>query len=197
MIVPPSPPTGLAGSTDEELAALAAREASDGLAFNALVSRMKEPVWRVCYRLLGNEDDARDASQEVLLKMFTCRDQFAQQSKYSTWVHAIAVRTCLHIRRGRGRRLQRVSSAEPATLEAEAASCSTGDQEAELHLDLQQMLETLDEEDRALLILKYAEGYRFEDLAELFELSTSACKMRVSRARDKLKQMFPNVLMDD
>ena len=53
-----------------------------------------------------------------------------------------------------------------------------------------QMLETLDEEDRAMLILKYAEGYDYEELAAIFELSVSACKMRVSRAREKLQQRY-------
>ena len=50
------------------------------------------------------------------------------------------------------------------------------------------------EEDRAMLILKHAEGYSYQDLAEMFDLSVSACKMRLSRARDKLKKRFPNQL---
>ncbi len=58
-------------------------------------------------------------------------------------------------------------------------------------LDLQRMLETLDEEDRALLILKYAEGYSYEDLSEMFHLSVSACKMRVSRARGRIRKQYP------
>ena len=54
------------------------------------------------------------------------------------------------------------------------------------------MLEILDEEDRAMLILKYAESYDYEELADIFELSVSACKMRLSRAREKLQQRFPD-----
>jgi RNA polymerase sigma factor (sigma-70 family) len=53
------------------------------------------------------------------------------------------------------------------------------------------MLETLDEEDRAVLLLKYAEEYSYEELADVFSLSVSACKMRVSRARDELQRRFP------
>jgi RNA polymerase sigma-70 factor (ECF subfamily) len=53
-----------------------------------------------------------------------------------------------------------------------------------------QMLDILDEEDRALLILKYAESYSHEELAEIFGLSISACKMRISRAREKIQQRF-------
>ena len=61
-----------------------------------------------------------------------------------------------------------------------------------LSLDLARMLETLDEEDRALLIMKYAEGHEYEELAEIFGASVSACKMRISRAREKLKLMYPD-----
>jgi RNA polymerase sigma-70 factor (ECF subfamily) len=52
------------------------------------------------------------------------------------------------------------------------------------------MLETLDEEDRALVIMKYAEGYEYEELSEVFGLSVSACKMRVSRARERMRTRF-------
>jgi RNA polymerase sigma-70 factor, ECF subfamily len=62
-------------------------------------------------------------------------------------------------------------------------------------LDLDAMLESLDEDDRALLILKYAESYSYDELAEMFRLSVSACKMRISRARDKLKERFPGEVM--
>lgn len=174
--------------TDEQLAADAAREGSDGPAFVALVERFRQRVWRVCYRLLGNEHDAHDAAQEVFVRLFLHRGKFEGRSKYSTWVHGVAVRTCLTIRRGRGRRQRHEHAAEETTLEAQQ---QTGSQpQPGLGLDLMQMLETLDEEDRALVILKYAEDYSYEELADIFDLSVSACKMRVSRAREKIQSRY-------
>ncbi len=175
--------------SDEELAALAAREGSDGPAFVELMSRFQERVWRVCYRVMGNADDAQDAAQEVFVRLFLHRAKFAGRSKYSTWVHGIAVRTCLMIRRSRGRRSRRENTAGEATL----ARHDRRDEQAqgENTLDLTQMLETLDEDERAMLLLKYAEGHSYDELAEMFELSVSACKMRIARARAKLKERFP------
>lgn len=173
--------------TDEQLAALAARERSDGPAFVELVSRYRERVWRVCFRLLGNAEDANDGAQEVFVRMFLNRDRFQGRSKYSTWVHGITLRTCLSLRRGRGRRERREN------IVAEQAGRAAGkgdDSAAELSLDLMQMLDVLEDEDRALLILKYAEGHSYEELAETFQIGVSACKMRISRAREKLKQRF-------
>lgn len=174
--------------SDEQLAAEAAREGSDGPAFVALVDRFQDRVWRVCYRLMGNAEDASDATQDVFVRLFLQRAQFEGRSKYSTWMHGIAIRTCLMMRRGRGRRRKHEEVAQQqGTLRHARAQRDTG----ESALDLAQMLETLEEEDRAMLILKYAEGYNYDELSEMFDLSVSACKMRLSRARDRLRNQFP------
>lgn len=180
--------------TDEQLAAESRREGSDGPAFVELLDRYRDRVWRICYRLLGNEHDAQDAAQEVFVRLFVHRGKFAGRSKYSTWVHGVAVRTCLTLRRSRGRRQRRVAIASDATLESEARTSTPED--AGLSLDLNRMLEVLDEEDRAMLILKYAEDYSYDELAAIFELSVSACKMRLSRARERLKKRFPDQITD-
>lgn len=170
--------------SDESLAAEAAREGSDGPAFVELLNRYRERVWRICYRLLGHADDAQDAAQDVFVRLFTERARFEGRSKYSTWVHAIAVRTCLMFRRGRGRRRRHEAAA------AERGPRVSPSHDQGLSLDLRQMLDRLDEEDRALVILKYCEGYSYEELAEIFGLSAAACKMRVSRAKEKIQQEF-------
>jgi len=172
--------------TDEALAAEAAREGSDGPAFVALVERFRSRVWRICYRLLGNEADAHDAAQEVFVRLFLHRARFDGRSKYATWVHAIAVRTCLAIRRGRGRRQRHETTATPAQMETPEARPES----EHLGLDAMTVLESLDEIDRALLILKYAESYSYEELAAIFDLSVSACKMRVSRARERINERY-------
>src|SRR5690606_4602746 len=114
--------------------------------------------------------------------------KFEGRSKYATWVHAIAVRTCLTIRRGRGRRRKHEDTASDEQWEQQHPHQQPG--QPALALDLMRMLEILDEEDRAMLILKYAENYDYEELAEIFDLSVSACKMRLSRAREKLQKRF-------
>jgi RNA polymerase sigma-70 factor (ECF subfamily) len=175
--------------SDEQLAADAAREGSDGPAFQALCARYQERVWRTCCRLVGNAEDASDAAQEVLVKMFMQRAQFKRESQYSTWVHGIAIRTCLMLRRGSGRRRQR----ETKAFEERQRRESIGDlSPQDASLDLAQILETLDEEERAMLIMKYAEGHSYSDLAAMFGKTASACKMRISRARQQLKERFPD-----
>ena len=94
---------GLAALSDEELAAQASREGSDGIAFTALMDRFRDRVWRVCWRLMGSRHDAEDAAQEVFVRLFFERGKFAGRSRYSTWLHGVAIRTCLGMRRSRSR----------------------------------------------------------------------------------------------
>ena len=175
--------------TDEQLAAAAAAEGSDGPAFVALVTRYQQRVWRVCHRLMGREDDASDAAQEVFVRLFLNRAKFLGRSKYSTWVHGVAVRTCLQMRRG----LARLRRHEDDARRQAAAKQTRATQPPGpgLALDLMQILDVLDEDDRALLIMKYAEGHDYRTLAKIFDLSVSACKMRISRACEKLQRRFP------
>lgn len=177
----------LTEQADEVLLAETLREGSDGPAFRALLARHREGVWRLCFRLMGNEHDAADAAQEVFVRLFLQRGKFQGRSQFRTWLYAIAVRTCLELRRGRGRRQKR------ETLLPEQPEQTQTPPTAGLAMDLMQMLETLDEDDRALVILKYAEGYRHEELCEIFNLTPSACKMRISRARQRLRERFPEM----
>ncbi|HVX62751.1 MAG TPA: RNA polymerase sigma factor [Pirellulales bacterium] len=174
--------------SDEELAAEAAREGSDGPAFCALVDRFRDRVWRLCFRLMGDSADAEDAAQEVFVRLFLNRARFDGRSKYATWLHGVALRTCLTLRRTRGRRRRHEGPGGELVAGAQVAQRHAAP--PGLSLDLEQMLECLDEEDRALVILKYAENYSYEELAEIFGLSVSACKMRVSRARQRIQEKF-------
>ena len=92
-------------------------------------------------------------------------------------------------RRSYGRRRKHEQKAQEYEAERQTRGESSSRKEASL--DLAQILETLDEEDRALLILKYSEGHSYDELSDMFELSVSACKMRIKRAREKLQQRYP------
>ena len=171
--------------TDKELAAQAAREGSDGIAFNALMERHRERVWRICWRLMGTQHDAEDAAQEVFVRLFFDRNTFAGRSAYTTWLHGVAVRTCLTLRRSRRRRRQR----EETDVEQIATAAGTSSQPhtvVDASHDAMTLLEMLDEEDRALVLMRFAEGHDYEHLAEVFGISPGACRMRISRIREKL-----------
>jgi RNA polymerase sigma-70 factor (ECF subfamily) len=190
-VADPAGDRDLAALDDEALAALAAREGSDGVAFSALVERFRERVWRVCWRLMGDEHDAQDAAQEVFVRLFFDRGKFAGRSRYATWLHGVAIRTCLTLRRSRSRRRRREapeSAGDGATLpvQTHADTRAPVARAVDASHDAARLLDGLDEEDRALVLMKFAEGHDYDELAEMFGTTAGALRMRVSRIRDKL-----------
>ena len=85
--------------SDEQLAAAAAREGSDGPAFVALVERFRQRVWQICFRLMSNEHDANDAAQEVFLVVNRRHQEFEGRSTLATWIRQICVRVAFAQRR--------------------------------------------------------------------------------------------------
>lgn len=185
-----------ASLTDKELAAQAAREGSDGVAFNALMERHRERVWRICWRLMGTQHDAEDAAQEVFVRLFFDRKTFAGRSAYTTWLHGVAVRTCLTLRRSRRRRRQREET-DVQHIATAADSPSQPHTAVDASYDAMTLLETLDEEDRALVLMRFAEGHDYEHLAEVFGISPGACRMRISRIREKLSSKAKHLFGED
>lgn len=172
--------------TDEQLAAQAAREGSDGTAFNELLARFRARVWRVCFRLMGSEHDAEDAAQEVFVRLFFDRGKFEGRSRYSTWLHGVAIRTCLTLRRSRGRRKRRESPAGDELITEQSDTRASETQRIDERHDITRLLDGLDEEDRALVLMRFGEGHDYDELAEMFETTAGALRMRVSRIREKL-----------
>ena len=187
----PADDDGLATLSDEALAAQAAREGSDGIAFTALMDRFRERVWRVCWRLMGSQEDAEDAAQEVFVRLFFDRTKFAGRSRYSTWLHGVAIRTCLTLRRSRSRRRRREQTESAGdddmpTVQTHADPGASPTAAIDAADDVGRLLEGLDEEDRALVLMKFAENHDYEELAEMFGATPGALRMRVSRIREKL-----------
>jgi RNA polymerase sigma-70 factor (ECF subfamily) len=188
-----------ASLSDEELASQAAREGSDGVAFTALMDRYRERVWRVCWRLMGTEHDAEDAAQEVFVRLFFERGKFAGRSRYSTWLHGVAIRTCLMLRRSRSRRRRRESpesGGEFGIVETHADPQASPETAVDAAHDARKVLEQLDEEDRALVLMRFAENHDYDELAEMFGSTSGALRMRISRIRERLAAKAGKMLGD-
>lgn len=186
--------------SDEELAAQAAREGSDGVAFTTLMDRYRERVWRICWRLMGTEHDAEDAAQEVFVRLFFERGKFAGRSRYSTWLHGVAIRTCLTLRRSRSRRRRREAPEAAGDLgiaSTQAAPQPSPSEAVDAAHDAQKVLECLDEEDRALVLMRFAENHDYDELAEMFGATAGALRMRVSRIRERLASRAGKLLGEE
>jgi RNA polymerase sigma-70 factor (ECF subfamily) len=161
----------------------------DAGAFEGLVSRYQEPVYRVVRRFLGNREDALEISQETFARAWQKLAMFDPSRKFSTWIFTVAGNLARDVLRRKKRR--------PEVLETEMiVSLPGGDrpensavqrEEAER---LRAAVETLSEDKRLAVVLRYFEGMPLAEVAEITGTEVSTLKVRLFRARKDLMKML-------
>lgn len=163
----------------------------DDHAFACLVDRYQNPVYSLCYRMLGNSKDAEDAAQEAFMRAYTHLKKFDQNRPFATWLLAIASHHCID--RIRKRTLPTVSmeSLPDEILPDQQATCpETYLRDAEREHFVQNLIAKLKPLDRAAIILRYWHNCSEMEIAESLNLSVSAVKSRLFRARQTLAQLW-------
>ena len=170
-------------TTDDQLVALAAGGDTD--AFNQLVVRWERPIFALAYRVLGQEDDARDVCQEAFLRAFRAIRGFRGQAKFSSWLYRIALNLCRDWIR-RERRVTMVAppgDAETGPLDVLADPDSYALEEAVMRRELgravARVMADLPEEQRTAIVLKEYHGLTFQEIADLQGCPLSTVKTRV------------------
>lgn len=150
-------------------------------AFEELARRHRDRAYRVALRMVGDRRDAEDIVQESLLAAWRSLGGFRGDSAFSTWMYRIVLNRSLNVLRARR---------ESETLSDELASAAPSTErtvEARVKLDdVRRAILRLTPEQRGPLVLRELEGCSYEELAEILEISVSAVKSRLHRARLEL-----------
>lgn len=177
-------------TTRADDARLLARVASgDHEAFTKVMQTHEDRVFSVCLRIMGNRENALDATQETFLTTFRKADQFEGKSALGTWIYRIAVNTCYDIlRREKRRRADPLPEhLDPADHRAEEAIDSVA-----LRPELQRALAALPPEFRSAVVLADIEGLRLADVAAILLIPVGTVKSRVFRGRRLLADELGN-----
>jgi len=167
--------------------------AEDQDAFAELVYLFQDPVYNLCYRMLGDAGEAEDATQEAFLRAFLNLRRYDTKRSFKTWLMSIASNHCID--RWRKRRMQLVSLDDEPTAAALALSSSDPlPEQAALSAEqselLQGLLMKLEESYRLPLILRYWYDYSYAEIAQLMDTTESAIKSRLFRARRTLADLL-------
>jgi RNA polymerase sigma-70 factor, ECF subfamily len=150
-------------------------------AYEVLVRRHRNRIYRIALRMLGNTHDAEDVAQDVVIQLWTALSGFAGSSTFTTWLYRIVVNRCLnHLRRHRNTRLILDTDPPPAP-GAEDAVIAKQRADATLHA-----IASLPPELRAVLVLRQMEGLSYREVAAITNLSESTVRGRLHRARMQL-----------
>ena len=181
--------------TDEELVQRAHVELFHiTRAYEELMRRYQRTLFNVCARYLGNERDADDVCQEVMLKVLYGLKNFEGKSKFKTWLYSITYNECItqYRKEKRKRRLLDALSLDPLE---EASEEQAPKQEEKGGLD--RWLVHVNPIDREILVLRFVAELEFQEIADIMHMGLSATKMRYKRALDRLREKFAAPVSDE
>lgn len=171
--------------TEGELIEMAST--GDPLAARALYDRYAPRVYAVVRRIAGEDDVAEDYAQEAWIRIFRALPDFRGDSRFSTWVHRIAVNAALQgLRRSRTRDARRAPM--PSTIPTQPAR-----RDALLANRLEQALDRVPEGMRRVLILHDVEGHTHEEIGELLGINPGTSKSQLFKARARMRAILGGV----
>ena len=183
---------------------LTALKRGDKHAFTLLVETHSDNIYRLALKMLGDEQDAEDVLQETFIKAFKNIRGFEGRSKVSTWLYRIAVNESLMLlRKRKGVTVdidQEFETDEGELMPRQITDwCCVPEKElmsGETRQVIDQAIQTLSDANRAAFLLRDVEGLSTQDAAEVLNISESALKLRLMRARMALREILTGYFAD-
>lgn len=186
-------------STIEEKDWLKKAAKGDSAAFEQLVLKYQTQVYNLCFRVMGNAEDAADMAQETFLKAWRNLESFHGEAAFSTWLYRLASNACMdQLRSMRRRPVQSLTvtdtEGEEQTIDVPDSAPSPEDnlinkEEREL---LQKAMGALDPQERQILTLRVVNDLSYTEISEVLDLKEGTVKSRLARARDHLRKKLEN-----
>lgn len=180
---------------EEQTWILQAQQGNDE-AFTRLVEHYQTPVFNLCYRMLGEPEAADDAAQESFLRAYQNLSRYDRQRPFATWLLSIAAHYCIdRLRRRRFVIFSLDAEREDDDRPTELPDKNAADPEQEAirrqeQEGIQTALRGLDATDRAAIVLRYWYDFSEVEIAENLNLTVSAVKSRLHRARKAVARLL-------
>ena len=180
---------------DESDGAVVVRaQSGDGDAFRTLVERHSRSVFRLAYRMTGNEQDAEDVVQETFLRAYKQLSHYESRSSFSTWLYRIASNYSLDLIRMRKRHEDKRENDTPegrSVLDTVATPAPAQDRLVfgkEVEQRVSAAMNELSDLERSAFVLRHFEGLSIEEIGSMLGTSLNATKHSIFRAVQKLRR---------
>jgi len=194
-----------ARSPREDTALIRAFQGGDKAAFDQLVLRHQHKLFNLCYRFLGDYQEANDSAQDAFIKVYRSLKGFRFESAFSTWLYRIAVNTSKNKLKSAEyrRRKKMVPLDNPASLEhgSPAMGIQDGAHSPLMELEkkermrlIQEAVNALPPEQKEVVALRDVEGFSYEEIVEITGLNPGTVKSRLARARLGLRKRLRSVI---
>jgi len=155
----------------------------DAQAFTSLLEAYERPVFNLCYRMLGNAQDAEDAAQETFLRAYQSMRRYDNSRPFSTWLLSIAAHYCIDQIRKRRVQIVSVEELPVPDLPDVSPGMESNLSRKEEQQRIKAVIGVLDATDRAAVVMYYWYDFSYEEICQALSLSMSALKSRLHRAR--------------
>jgi len=167
-------------------------------AFEELITAHEVKIYNIAYRMFHNEEDAKDLSQEIFIKVFENIGKFKGNSSFSTWLYRIATNTCIdELRRRKGKETYSIDAeveTDEGNMKREYSDLKPNPEEMainkEVSIQIQNAMDHLSEEHKTAIILRDLQGLEYNEISEILECSLGTVKSRISRARRQLIELL-------
>lgn len=163
--------------------ALARARKGDDEAFAFLVEMYQNPVYNLCYRMLGEAGEAEDASQESFWRAYQALDRYDPKRSFITWLLSIAAHYCIDQQRKRRLPTLEIDEYIEEVIPHQGADPESSVSKSEEDQMVRQLLSEMNSQDRAALVLRYWYDFSDQEISEALSCSVSAVKSRLHRAR--------------
>jgi RNA polymerase sigma-70 factor (ECF subfamily) len=181
-------------NNERDIALMESVKNGDDAAFEELLTRHHQSVYRLAYRFLNDSPEAEDITQEVFLRVFKAARTYSPKAKFSTWLYTITKNLCFNaLRKKRSVSIFSIEDEILPELPSMDESPIARLEEAEVKKRVLDAVKELPANLRiAVLLLKY-HGLSYEEVAEILECTVNAVKLRVHRAKKFLAKSIGNI----
>lgn len=158
--------------------------AGEPAAERALYDAHVDRVYRLAFRLAGDDELARDFTQETFIRAFERISTFRGESRLSTWLHAIATTVSLNGLR----KVKRFRTRETGLEAADGVAGGVRSAEPDLKTRLRHAIDALPDKYRTVVVMHDMEGYTHEEIAAALDMEVGTSKAQLSRARARLRE---------
>lgn len=164
-----------------------AAQAGDRDALIQLLRDIENSVYRTAYYILKNEQDALDASQEALIRIYKKIDTYQEKAKFSTWVQRIVTNICID----HCRRRKESTSIDEHDIPLQDKADVEGEVElAYLAKDVREAINLLPDQHRTVIVLRYIQDFSYAEISEALQLPINTVKSHLFRARQHLQKLL-------
>ncbi len=177
--------------SDEEIVRLVTHKGKNEW-FSVLYERYSDKVYRKCLSFEKDKDAALDLAHDILIKVFLQLSKFQERSRFSTWLYSVAYNYCVEYTRKKNRLPLSIFDDGRIDVEDDYEDWEIAESQEKA---LSRALDKINPEDKALLLLKYQDDISIKEIMEVYKISESAVKMRLARARQRVKELIesPNL----